>query len=377
VAARRGCVVSGQKVGAAVVGTSFGCVTHVRALRAAGFDVRALVGRDPDGTAERAKRFEVPHAMTSLREVLALPGLDAVTIATPPHTHAAIAHEVIAAGKHVVCEKPLARDADEARRLLDAAEAAGVVHLLGTEYRWSTTQALTARLIRDGAIGEPRLATFLLAIPVLADPDSEVPSWWSDAAQGGGWLGAMAAHTVDQIRVTLGEFEGVSGGLSLVSEHDWTAEDSYTVHFRLHSGVEGVVQSTVADWGPPVFHTRICGTKGTLWAEGDAVWVSDRSGAREIPVPDDLRTPPPDPAPADLFVTAYDYLFATGIDVGPYARLFETFRDLILGRPVPNDPSPATFADGLAGMAVLDAIRRSAADRAWVTVPAVDPLEVV
>jgi len=167
-----------------VVGTGFGCLTHVRAMRAAGFEVVGLVGRDPAKTADRAERFEVPNAVTSLGDALALPGVDAVTVATPPHTHAPIVLEAIAAGKHVVCEKPFARDAAEGQRMLDAAEKAGVVHLLGTEFRWSTGQALAARVIKDGAIGEPRMATFVLHVPLLADPDGELPAWCANAEEG-------------------------------------------------------------------------------------------------------------------------------------------------------------------------------------------------
>src|SRR5207248_10573052 len=133
--------------GAVVVGTGFGCVTHVRALRAAGFDVKAVVGRDPARTAERARQFGVDGACTSLTEALALEGVDAVTVATPPHTHAALVLEALAAGRHVLCEKPFARDAAEARTVLAAAEQAGVVHLLGTEFRWDAGQATLARAV--------------------------------------------------------------------------------------------------------------------------------------------------------------------------------------------------------------------------------------
>ena len=357
-----------SKVGVAVVGTGFGCLTHLRGLRNAGFDVLALVGRDPDKTAQRAERFDVPSGLTSLTDALALPGVDAVTIATPPHTHAAIALEAIAAGKHVLCEKPFARDTAEARQMLDAAEAAGIVHLLGTEFRWATGQALAARVIASGAIGEPRLATFLLQIPMLADPAGELPAWWADGGEGGGWLGAQAAHVVDQVRSSLGEITGVSAGLNVVSDRPMTAEDSYTIHFRTQSGVEGVMQSTAGAWGPPIFTTRVVGTKGTVWVDFDTVSVADREGMRHVPVPDDLHHPPPDPPPADLLVTAYDQLHAFGIDLAPWTRMADTFRRLIQGQPVPPDPVPATFADGVAGMAVLDAIRQSARQRAWVEV---------
>src|SRR5437773_4264199 len=149
-----------QLLGAAVVGTGFGVLTHLRALRAAGHEVRALVGRDPEKTADRAKRTGVALACTSLAEALDSSAIDMVTVATPPHTHGPLVLEAVAAGRHVLCEKPFARDAAEARQLLAAAEEAGVVHLVGTEFRWATGQALAARVIRDGAIGEPRLATF-------------------------------------------------------------------------------------------------------------------------------------------------------------------------------------------------------------------------
>src|SRR5207237_5531620 len=102
-------------------------------------------------------------------------------------------------------------------------------------------QALLDRVVRGGAIGEPRLATFILHLPILADPSGELPDWWANAEQGGGWLGAHAPHVIDQIRVMLGEIDGVSAGLTLASDRAAGAEDSYTVHFRTRSGVAGVM----------------------------------------------------------------------------------------------------------------------------------------
>ena len=352
----------------AVVGTGFGCLTHVRALRAAGFDVVALVGRDAAKTASRAARFEIPRAATQLEDIF--DDVEAVTIATPPHTHAELAFAAIDARKHVLCEKPFARDAAEARALLAAAESAGVVHLLGCEFRFAPGQALLARVVREGAIGMPRLATFLLHIPLLADPGAEVPSWWSDAAQGGGWLGAQASHVVDQVRSTLGEFARVSASLPHVGDHEWTAEDAYVVHFELADGTAGVMQSVASDRGPMLFATRIAGTRGTVWAEGDRVQVADATGTRVVPVPSELALAPGEPPPADLMVTAYDLLHSTGIDLGPYTRLAEVFRDRIKGADASKiDPAPATFVDGVANMVVLDAIRESARERRAIEVP--------
>ena len=360
-------------LGAVVVGTGFGCVTHVRALRAAGFDVKAVVGRDPVRTAERARQFGVANGCTALSDALALEGVDAVTVATPPHTHAPLVLEALAAGRHVLCEKPFARDAPEARMLLTAAEDAGVVHLLGTEFRWDAGQATLARAISGGVVGEPRLATVLLHVPMLAEPDAEVPPWWADASSGGGWLGAHGSQVIDQLRVTLGEFDCVSAALPHVASRSQSAEDTFIVKFLMRSGCTGVMASTCGDRGPFLVETRVVGSKGTAWIQdvGEEVFVADADGIRQVAVGDDLpRFGPdgPEPLPPGVLNTAYDHMIAHGLDLPPYTRLCETFRDLIQRQPIPAEPRPATFADGVAQMAVLDAIRTSAATRNWVEV---------
>ena len=223
-------------MGAVVVGTGFGVLTHLRAMQAAGIDVLALVGRDEAKTADRAARFGVPNALTSVGDAVALPDVDAVAVVTPPRTHRAIVLEAVDAGKHVMCEKPFALDAAEGRSMLDAAERAGVVHLLGTEWRFGTGQAQLARTIRSGVIGEPRHALFELQLPTPADPAAELPDWWQLESEGGGWLGAYGSHIVDQVRSTLGEIVGVSATVECIAPRPgMTADDTYSVHARLAS----------------------------------------------------------------------------------------------------------------------------------------------
>jgi predicted dehydrogenase len=357
-------------LGVVVAGTGFGAFTHVRALRGAGFDVRALVGRDPGKTAARARAVGVPLALTSFDDALALPGLDAVTIATPPHTHAALTYAALDARKHVLCEKPLARDPAEADAMLTAAEHAGVVALLGTEFRFDPGQALLARVVRDGLVGEPRMATILMHVPMLADPASEVPAWWSDAAQGGGWLGAHGSQVIDQVRVTLGEFERVSASVVHLGVHDWSADDGFVVHFRMRSGVAGVMQSTASDWGPLLVETRVAGSHGTAWIDGVGakVFVADANGTRRIDLPAELATAGPAAPPAELLHTAYEQMTGHGLDLGPYTRLAEHFAARITGEAPPPGPAPATFVDGVVDMTVLDAMRRAAASGATVEI---------
>ena len=358
-------------LGAAVVGTGFGVLTHVRALDAAGIEVRALIGRDPDKTAKRAERFGIAHATTDYREAFARDDVDVVAVTTPPHAHAAVVLDAIAAGKHVLCEKPFARDLDEARGMFRAADAAGVVHLLGTEFRWDAGQAGLAQVVREGVIGMPRMATWIMHVPVLADPTSIVPAWWADAASRGGWMWAHGSQLIDQIRMTLGEFDGVSAHLAhVVDRPSMSADDGFVVHFRMCNGTIGAMQSTAGDWGVLV-ETRVTGSHGAAWIEGvgATVKVAGPQGVLTVPVPDGASLETAPPLPEGAVTTSYEQMITFGMEYGPYTRLTAAFRDLIEGRD-PTGPRPATFVDGVAQMAVLEAIMESATQGGqWTSVP--------
>ena len=360
--------------GAVVVGTGFGVFTHLRALRNAGFEVRALVGRDARKTAARAKLLGVPRACTSLAEALEDAAVQVVTIATPPVTHAALVHESVAAGKHVLCEKPFAMNLEEARGMLTAAERAGVVHLLGVEFRFSAPHELLRRTIASGAIGEPRQALFAWLVPFLSNPAAQTPDWWEDAARGGGFLGAWGSHLVDQVRITLGEFVSVSARLQTLSgKPGMTADDTFSAQFRLANGLEGVFLESMAAPGDMFGIVRISGSEGALWIEGiqgEELWLADRHGNKKrVAIPEDLVLPAPVPFPhSELMQTAYEQAHAFGTDLAPYTRLVEGMRALIDGRDPGSAPPLASFRDGVAGQAVIDAMRQSAREDRWVSV---------
>lgn len=348
--------------GAVVVGTGFGVLTHLRAMRAAGIEVLALVGRDGAKAHDRAQRFGVPLGTDDLDAALALPGVDIVAVATPPHTHASIVLAAVAAGKHVVCEKPFARDRDEAAAMLRAAEDAGIVHLLGTEFRFDGGQAQLARLVQSGAIGTPQLGVFELQLPTHADPAAELPAWWMLAEEGGGWLGAYGSHIVDQIQSTMGPVEAVSASLQRLSDRPaMTADDTYSVLLRLTNGATVLMHSSCAARGPFLAATKIIGTAGTAWLEAGQVGLDTGSGPRLLPLPDHLPMEDLDPPPSELIHDAYDRWHSLGGDLVPFRRLYERLLQLAAGRDVPDDPAAATFVDGVEGQAVLDAIRASSA----------------
>jgi predicted dehydrogenase len=262
----------------------------------------------------------------------------------------------------------------EARSMLAAAERAGIVHVLGVEFRFAAIHELLRRTIAAGAIGEPRQALFAWLVPFLSHPEAQTPAWWNDAKQGGGFLGAWGSHLIDQVRVTLGEFTQVSARLQTLSgKPGMSADDTFSAQFRLASGLEGVFVESMAAPGDFFGIVRISGSEGALWIEGvqgENLWLADRRGNKKrIEVPADLRLPAPVPFPhGELMQTAYEQAHAFGTDLAPYTCLIENMRARIEGRAAPHSAPLASFADGVAGQAVIDAMRDSARQRCWMDV---------
>ncbi len=354
-------------VSAIVVGSSFGGRIQVPALRAAGFHVVALVGRDSVRTKQRAAELDVPLACTDLVEAMAVPGVSAVAISTPPDAHVAPVLAAIAAGKHVLCEKPFATSAADARRMLRAAEAASVVHMLGTEFRWAPDEAMVRRVIRSGILGEPALASFVQHSALVASglPKAFNDEWWFDPTRGGGILNAAGVHVIDRFRTWMGEIVAVSAHLQVIGDRPaGSAEDSYTLTLRFASGAIASAQHCASAFGTPSRITRVFGRLGSVWTDGTDAWLGYRDGSHRLDVAPDLQVPLP-PAPSADPREAFTHL-----ELGPYVRLAERFRDEIAGMtPSADAPPTPTFHDGLAAQLVIDAARRSsAADGIWVEV---------
>ena len=343
---------------AIVAGTGFGCRIQVPALRAAGFEVAGLVGSNPERTAERARQNNIPAGFTDLEAALDATGAVAVAVSSPPATHADLVLKAVVRGCHVICEKPMAANAKEAAAMLQAAEAAGVVHYLGNEFRWEAQRALLVRTIQDGLIGEPKFSTFVQYVRFLGH--LTLADWWWEASGGGGWLGSSGAHQIDWIRTALGDFRDLSATLQHIDVPADGAEDSFTVRFRMKNGAEGVLQQTASAYGPMTQMVRVAGTKGSVWLESGAVWLADAEGVRELPVPADLVLPPPPQPTGDPRFETAEWKMLVAAELAPYIELARAWRAAMEGRPVEGRVRPATFADGVAAMKVFDAIRASA-----------------
>ncbi len=371
---------TGAPIGAVVVGTGFGLFAHVRALRDAGFEVRAIVGRDLEKTRARGAPLGIPTASNNLEQLLAEdPAIRLVTVATPPHAHYTPVMQALAAGRHVVCEKPFAKDLAQAREMLDAANKAGVVHALGAEFRFDSAQALLRRVVQSGAIGDPLMFHRIYQQPG-GDQSEPLADWWTDAAQGGGFLGAFGTHMIDQALTTVGPIARVSAVLRKLAtgRPAMTSDDYYTIQFETQSGCMGLIEAALCFPGPFVMSTKVAGSKGAAWIQSGAVfgdpeqvWVQDAAGARQIEMPAELVNPAPEPFPiGDLVQTEMDRWHSQGFDVAPYAKLFGQVKAKIEGRDAPLPEPYGDFNDAAAGQAVLDAARRSHAERRWIEVEA-------
>ena len=191
--------------GVGVIGTGFMGVAHTEALRRLGLDVVGIVGSTPERARAKARGCgRCRPVVDSVDALLADPAVDVVHVTSPNHVHAEHVRAALAAGKHVVCEKPLGVSSAETAELLALAEAAGVVHAVCFNLRYYAQNQHAAALVAAGAIGEPRFVTGRYHQDwLLLDTDW---NWRLDAARQGA-LRAVAdigSHWLDLARFVTG-----------------------------------------------------------------------------------------------------------------------------------------------------------------------------
>lgn len=336
-----------------VIGTGIGA-EHIKAFRGVpGAAIAAVCSAQRERAEATARQFDVPQATTDYRDLLG-PDVDAVVITTPPALHRRMTLDAIAAGKHVFCEKPLAATLADAIAMRDAAEAAGVVHMINHNMRYSASYATMRERIAAGYLGTPTLADArvnlnpadYLRAPMWSNRKAE---WFTDGAQGGGILaGSAGPHLVDMLRWYFGEIAAVCGVASVAvpdmtladgSEiRDITAPDTFIALLRFASGAMATVRGVPIPYHRGGFSIECNGTAGALFATNTEL----RGATADDPAPQDI--PLPD-APWDR----------TGIAT----RFIDAIQH--------SDPAPAPdFNDGVAVQAILDALNEAIATQSWV-----------
>ncbi|MBF9049843.1 Gfo/Idh/MocA family oxidoreductase [Roseobacter sp. HKCCD9010] len=346
-----------------IIGASFARDAYLPAFaHIEGAKVVALAS----GRLESAKAAAAPHGITVVyddwEKMLAEHALDLVCIATPTVMHAPMVLAAIARGAHVLCEKPTAMNAGEARAMLDAARDANRLHMIDHELRFNPTRARIAALIHGGDLGEIRHVNITNIGASWADPASRPKGdWWSDAAMGGGRLGANGSHQVDMLRWWLGEPASVIGqALTMVPNRlckntgePWTATSDDLSHFTLEmqSGalaqvfMSGVAAANMGN------ETQVFGSKGTITlSNSDEKLYFAKAGEsfNDISVEDPNAT--------------LEGLNKGIWNVSVLAALQELTAAIIEERGLKRG---ASFVDGLRNQMVLDAVVASTVSRKW------------
>ena len=385
-----------RRLRTAVVGTGFVGPFHVDAVRRGGFaDVIAIVGSDRERTAARAAALGVERWSTKLDEILADPTIDVVHVCTPNRTHVEFATAALEAGKHVVVEKPAAMDAASALGLAALARARRLHGAVAYTYRGYPMVRRARSLVMAGELGELRLIHGAYIQDWLAEPTdynwrvdpaisgvsravADIGSHWFDTAE------FISGLRVEEVMADLATFipvrqrpQGAAvafGSSSGPTEPvQISSEDAAMVLARFAGGVRGAfVVSQVSPGHKNAFRMELAGSRRSLdWAQEDPehLWLRDRGATQ-------LLTRGLDDAPAT------DGRGVPSLPAGHPEGWADALRDVlrpfyaaIAAGELPSDAAGAraggpypTLDDGARGVALVEAVLRSAREERWVPV---------
>ncbi len=258
-----------------IIGTGVGIRTHLPAFRALrNVEVVALAGSNE----ERGKAFALEHGIArsmDFRTLCSLPEIDLVCVASPNPYHRVEAAAALDAGKHVLCEKPLAMSVRETRELIQLSLARpGQLALVNHQLRFNPYLRRVKELIAGGAIGRPYYLRLHQQSTGFADRQAPW-SWSFDASQGGGVRLAMASHLIDLVRYWFGgDIETVCGAMDPVVRdrraHDGAvtqvkASSFFSAALELETGMSVHLSATAASCGVPGFEFCLYGDEGELY----------------------------------------------------------------------------------------------------------------
>lgn len=374
----------GSSLGVGMIGYSFMGAVHSHAWRTVGrvfdlgveVDMRVICGRNEEAVTAAAAKYGWQSAETDWRTVIARDDIDIIDVCTPGSSHEEIAVAALNAGKHVICEKPLANTVAEAERMAAAAQASSGKSMVAFNYRRVPALAYARELVRQGRLGRIFHVRAVYLQDWIIDP--EFPLVWRLVKEeaGSGALGDLGAHIVDAAQfVTGSQITNVSGELRtfiderpLVGETHLleatksaergkvTVDDAALFLANFDNGAVGTFEATrFASGRKNGMAIEVNGEKASLRFEFESMnelWVHDHTvdgkdaGFRRVMVTEGDHPyvegwwPPG-------HVLGYDHTFT------------HEFRDFVLD--IVNDRAPEpSFADGLYVQRVLDAVERSA-----------------
>jgi predicted dehydrogenase len=349
-----------------IIGAGFARTTQIPGFKnCEGAKIVAIASAHREHAEEVAREFDIPHVEDDWRGVVARDDVDLISIVTPVVTHCEITLAALDAGKAVLCEKPMAMNADEARRMWERAQDKGVLALIDHELRFLPGRQIVAKLIRDGSVGRVWYARTIFSSGQRADLNRPW-NWWSDVKQGGGALGAIGSHLIDAGRWFLNtEVSEVFCDLATrIRERkdengkarEVTTDDEANLLLRFNESeltecATGNAAMSMVQAGASAHLIEIFGSRGAVKVDGMGRVGTAKSGDTDWT---ELETDRGELAPC----------MAEGI----WSRGFTAFSKEIVaalreGRTTVE--GAATFADGYRTQLVLDAARRSNESGCW------------
>jgi predicted dehydrogenase len=335
--------------------------------------IAAICGRNRVRAQEMADKYGIPAVYTDYHEMLEQANLDAVVITVPDALHFEMAMEALGAGLHVLCEKALALNGQQARAMAEKAEAAGVKHMTFFTNRWEPAYRYLRQLVAEGYIGRP----YLCQLRYLGGYGRNGRYGWRfDAQHGTGILGDLGSHMIDLAHWLVGDIRRVSAKIATLVEHagpdgqalSTPANDSALLTLEFVNGACGTIAvSAVTHLAERGQHQQLSlyGEAGTL--EVDFTFLDTQiRGARKdqtqfeaMTIPDEFWTG------VDRSLPFFDQVFMA-FQTQPIGD--RQFIDAILA----NQPVSPDFSDGLKVQEVIDAAFESHRRGGWVAVGASD-----
>ena len=347
--------------------------------------IRKVVVDLTEELAEDARsRFGFEEASSDWRAVVNRDDIDVVDICTPNNAHADIAIEAAKAGKHIICEKPLAHTLDVARAMTDAVKSAGVINMVAFNYRRTPAVALAKKFIDEGRIGQILNFRGTYLQDWSADPDGPLSWRFQKSIAGSGAVGDIGTHVVDMAHYCVGPIAEVnaitktyiptrpiqSGGVDKLGASDKIADapraevdvdDEFTSLLKFDNGAVGSLEATRNAWGRNNFITmEIHGTKGSIHFnyerrdELQVAFADDPGDARGFRT---IYTGPAHPYGDGLWPIA-------AIGIGYSETKIVECRDFFQAIVDGTDPTP-NFEEALLIQRVGDALIRSGQTGAW------------
>ncbi len=369
-----------SEIGVGLIGYKFMGRTHSNAYRqvARFFDVdlvprmRAICGRNEPAVKQAVDTLGWEGYETDYHRLIERDNIGLVDISTPGDSHEELALAAIEAGKHVFCEKPLANTLEEARRMRDAAEKAGVINVVNFNYRKAPAVALAKKLVEGGRLGQIRHWRAVYLQDFILDP--EFPLIWRLQREkaGSGALGDIGAHIVDLAHHIVGPISKVVGSTeTFIKERPLeesggaetgrvTVDDAAMFLAHFENGATGTFEATRLAAGRKNRNSfEINGSEGSL------VFDLERMNELEVYFVEESETA----GFRRVIVTEPDHPYAgtwwpPGHILGYEHTFVHAIKDLLDGISVGKNPSPS-FEDGYRCHAVLDAVERSARSGSW------------